>query len=104
MDSSVLVLGHHRLCLRSNRPILWIMVWDEFVAQCWYSLQSPLGADTITDNSLVFSISTGALGSVSIAEYFIRFRRLWRKNSTCRVIGARRYYVRILSSDNKRSC
>jgi hypothetical protein len=41
----------------------------------------------------VFSISTAALGTVSIIEYFVRFRRLWRKNSGCRVIGARRYYV-----------
>jgi multisubunit Na+/H+ antiporter MnhE subunit len=41
----------------------------------------------------VFSISTGALGSVSIFEYFRRFLRLWRKNSNCRVIGARRYYL-----------
>ena len=42
----------------------------------------------------VFSISTGALGTVSIVEYFIRFHRLWKKGSTCRVIGAQRFYVR----------
>ena len=29
----------------------------------------------------VFSISTGALGSVSIIEYFLRFHRLWKKGS-----------------------
>lgn len=43
---------------------------------------------------IVFSISTGALGTVSIVEYFLRFHRLWRKGSTCRVIGAQRFYVR----------
>lgn len=41
----------------------------------------------------VFSISTATLGTVSIVEYFIRFRRLWRKNSSCRVIGAQRWYL-----------
>ncbi|OBT53372.1 hypothetical protein VE04_07668 [Pseudogymnoascus sp. 24MN13] len=41
----------------------------------------------------VFSISTGAIGTVSVIEYFIRFRRLWKKGSTCRVIGARRWYL-----------
>jgi hypothetical protein len=48
---------------------------------------------TNLSHNAVFSISTGALGSVSIFEYFLRFRRLWKKGSTCRVIGARRYYV-----------
>lgn len=43
--------------------------------------------------SLVFSITTAAIGTVSVVEYFIRFRRLWRRGSTCRVIGARRWYV-----------
>ena len=41
----------------------------------------------------VFSIVTAALGGISIVEYFVRFRRLWRKGSTCRVIGARRMYL-----------
>ncbi|KAL9057611.1 MAG: hypothetical protein Q9162_002226 [Coniocarpon cinnabarinum] len=41
----------------------------------------------------VFSISTGCLGGISIFEYFLRFWRLWRKGSTCRVIGARRWYL-----------
>jgi len=44
-------------------------------------------------HNAVFSISTGALGSVSIFEYFLRFYKLWKKGSKCRVIGARRYYV-----------
>ncbi|KAK5173648.1 uncharacterized protein LTR77_002329 [Saxophila tyrrhenica] len=41
----------------------------------------------------VFSIVTAALGGISIFEYFIRFYRLWKKGSTCRVIGARRMYL-----------
>lgn len=41
----------------------------------------------------VFSISTALLGTVSIVEYFIRFHRLWKKNSGCRVIGAQRWYL-----------
>lgn len=41
----------------------------------------------------VFSIVTAALGGVSIVEYFVRFWRLWKKGSTCRVIGARRMYL-----------
>jgi hypothetical protein len=41
----------------------------------------------------VFSIVTAALGGVSIFEYFLRFWRLWKKDSTCRVIGARRSYL-----------
>jgi hypothetical protein len=55
---------------------------------------------------LVFSISTGALGTVSMAEYFLRFYRLWKHNSDCRVIGARRYYVRFprtMSHSDRRS-
>lgn len=56
----------------------------------WYGLTR----DQLSANA-VFSISTALLGTVSIVEYFIRFRRLWRKNSNCRVIGAQRYYVRI---------
>lgn len=57
----------------------------------WYGLTR----DQLSANA-VFSISTALLGTVSIVEYFIRFRRLWRKNSNCRVIGAQRYYVRSL--------
>jgi hypothetical protein len=41
----------------------------------------------------VFSIVTAALGGISILEYFVRFWRLWKKGSTCRVIGARRMYL-----------
>lgn len=54
----------------------------------WYGLTR----DQLSANA-VFSISTALLGTVSIVEYFIRFRRLWRKNSNCRVIGAKRFYA-----------
>jgi hypothetical protein len=57
----------------------------------WYGLTR----DQLSANA-VFSISTALLGTVSIVEYFIRFRRLWRKNSKCRVIGAQRHYVSML--------
>jgi hypothetical protein len=54
----------------------------------WYGLTR----DQLSANA-VFSISTALLGTVSIVEYFLRFSRLWRKNSNCRVIGAQRHYV-----------
>lgn len=49
--------------------------------------------DTDLSPNTVFSIVTAALGGVSILEYVLRFRRLWMKGSTCRVIGARRAYL-----------
>lgn len=54
----------------------------------WYGLTR----DQLSANA-VFSISTALLGTVSIVEYFIRFHRLWKKNSNCRVIGAQRWYL-----------
>jgi len=42
----------------------------------------------------VFSIVTAALGGASILEYVLRFWRLFKKGSTCRVIEGRRSYVR----------
>lgn len=41
----------------------------------------------------VFSIVTAAIGGASILEYLVRFWRLYKKTSTCRVIGARRWYL-----------
>ncbi|KAK6442364.1 hypothetical protein LTR95_001410 [Oleoguttula sp. CCFEE 5521] len=57
----------------------------------WYGLheQTPSRMSANT----VFSIVTAAIGGLSIFEYFVRFWRLWKKNSTCRVIGARRMYL-----------
>jgi hypothetical protein len=54
----------------------------------WYGLTR----DELSANA-VFSISTALLGSVSIFEYFIRFYRLWKKDSNCRVIGSERWYL-----------
>jgi hypothetical protein len=77
-----------------KKPLLifWTLIFLDCVCMpivlyftLWYA--------TSLSHNAVFSISTGALGTVSIVEYFIRFRRLWRRNSNCRVIGARRYYV-----------
>lgn len=63
----------------------------------WYGVGP--GTNTPTEEkeklsaNTVFSIVTAAIGGASIIEYFLRFWRLWRKNSTCRVIGARRWYL-----------
>ncbi|EUC39640.1 hypothetical protein COCMIDRAFT_41869 [Bipolaris oryzae ATCC 44560] len=39
----------------------------------------------------VFGIITALMGGTVILEYFQRFWRLWKKNSTCQVLGASRY-------------
>lgn len=63
----------------------------------WYGVGP--GTNTPTERkeklsaNAVFSIVTAAIGGASIIEYFLRFWRLWKKNSTCRVIGARRWYL-----------
>ncbi|KAK2049045.1 hypothetical protein LZ31DRAFT_549710 [Colletotrichum somersetense] len=63
----------------------------------WYGVGP--GTNTPTEKrqklspNAVFSIVTAALGGASIVEYFVRFWRLWRKGSTCRVIGAHRWYL-----------
>jgi hypothetical protein len=56
---------------------------------------------TSLSHNAVFSISTGALGSVSILEYFLRWWRLWNSKvgegeKNCRPIGAGKLYVRVL--------
>lgn len=72
--------------------IFWSLILIDSIAMpivlyfcLWY--------DTNLSPNTVFSIVTAALGGVSILEYVMRFRRLWRKGSTCRVIGARRAYL-----------
>lgn len=63
----------------------------------WYGVGP--GANTPTEKkevlsaNAVFSIVTAAIGGASIVEYAVRFWRLWKKTSTCRVIGARRWYL-----------
>lgn len=83
--------------LRTRKKSLAIF-WGLIIIDCICTpliLYFVLWYCTNLSHNAVFSISTGALGSVSIFEYFIRFRRLWKKGSTCRVIGAQRYYVGI---------
>ena len=72
--------------------IFWTLVFLDVVCMpivlyfcLWYL--------THLSHNAVFSISTGALGTVSIVEYFLRFHNLWKNGSTCRVIGARRWYL-----------
>ncbi|KAF2003453.1 hypothetical protein P154DRAFT_520066 [Amniculicola lignicola CBS 123094] len=81
--------------LQSRRKsIFWF--WTLIVLDC---VAMPIGLyfglwyGTSLSPNAVFSISTALLGTVSIVEYFIRFLRLWRKNSDCRVIGAQRAYL-----------
>lgn len=63
----------------------------------WYGVGP--GANTPTEKkqvlsaNAVFSIVTAAIGGASILEYIVRFWRLFKKTSTCRVIGARRWYL-----------
>ncbi|OIW23812.1 hypothetical protein CONLIGDRAFT_585313 [Coniochaeta ligniaria NRRL 30616] len=84
--------------------IFWfLIVFDSVVLPIalyfalWYGVGP--GTNTPTERkqklsaNAVFSIVTAAVGGASIVEYFVRLRRLWRKNSTCRVIGARRWYL-----------
>lgn len=81
--------------LRTRRKAI-IMFWTLIVVDCVFvpiALYFGLWYGTGLSPNAVFSISTGTLGTVSIVEYFIRFRRLWRKNSNCRVIGAKRFYL-----------
>lgn len=70
--------------------------WSLIVLDC---IGMPIGLyfglryhTNLSDNT-VFSIVTAALGGVSIVEYFLRFWRLFKHNSTCRPIGARRMYL-----------
>lgn len=67
--------------------IFWSLVIADSVFMpigLYFGLQ--YGTD-LSDNTL-FSIVTAALGGVSIIEYTLRCWRLWKKSSTCRVIGA----------------
>ncbi|KAF3022954.1 hypothetical protein E8E14_007240 [Neopestalotiopsis sp. 37M] len=59
----------------------------------WYGVGPGNPDDERLSANTVFSIVTAALGGASILEYFVRFWRLYKKNSTCRVIGAHRWYL-----------
>lgn len=63
----------------------------------WYGVGPGTNTPTEVKEKLsanaVFSIVTAAIGGASIVEYFLRFWRLFKKNSKCRVIGAHRWYL-----------
>ncbi|EMC91261.1 hypothetical protein BAUCODRAFT_54366, partial [Baudoinia panamericana UAMH 10762] len=79
-------------------PRKWsiIIFWSLILIDC---IAMPIGLyfglwyGTDLSPNTVFSIVTAALGGVSIIEYFLRLKRLLRKNSTARPIGARRWYL-----------
>lgn len=80
-----------------KKSIFWF--WTLIVLDCifmpiglYFGMWYGLTRDQLSANA-VFSISTALLGTVSIVEYFIRFHRLWKKNSNCRVLGAKRWYL-----------
>jgi hypothetical protein len=80
-----------------KKAIFWF--WTLIILDCvfmpiglYFGMWYGLTRDQLSANA-VFSISTALLGTVSIVEYFIRFLRLWKKNSSCRVIGAQRWYL-----------
>jgi len=77
---------------KKSIAIFWTFIFVDCVLLP-IALYFGLWYGTNLSHNAVFSISTGLLGTVSIVEYFIRFRRLWKKFSTCRVIGARRWYL-----------
>lgn len=51
----------------------------------WYGVGPGNPSNEKLSANTVFSIVTAALGGASILEYFVRFWRLYKKNSTCRV-------------------
>ncbi|KAF4810247.1 hypothetical protein CGCSCA5_v010777 [Colletotrichum siamense] len=84
--------------------LFWTLILFDSIAMpialyfgLWYGVGP--GTNTATEKkekltpNAVFSIVTAAVGGASIVEYFLRFWRLWRKGSTCRVIGAHRWYL-----------
>ncbi|KAB2100702.1 hypothetical protein AG0111_0g10903 [Alternaria gaisen] len=80
-----------------KKSIFWF--WTLIILDCvfmpiglYFGMWYGLTRDQLSANA-VFSISTALLGTVSIVEYFIRFHRLWKKGSSCRVIGAQRWYL-----------
>lgn len=80
-----------------KKSIAWF--WSLIIVDCvfmpiglYFGMWYGLTRDQLSANA-VFSISTALLGTVSIVEYFVRFHRLWKKGSSCRVIGAKRWYL-----------
>lgn len=83
--------------------IFWLFIIIDSVVMpiaLYYGLWYGVGPGSVTNDddevmsaNTVYSIVTAAIGGASILEYFVRFWRLFKKNSTCRVIGARRWYL-----------
>ncbi|KAK6068244.1 hypothetical protein SCUP515_09739 [Seiridium cupressi] len=80
--------------------IFWSIILFDSVAMpialyfgLWYGVGPGNPANEKLSANTVFSIVTAALGGASILEYFVRFWRLYKKNSNCRVIGAHRWYL-----------
>ncbi|ORY70896.1 uncharacterized protein BCR38DRAFT_453594 [Pseudomassariella vexata] len=59
----------------------------------WYGVGPGNPNNEKLSANTVFSIVTAAIGGASIVEYFVRFWRLYRKESTCVVLGAHRWYL-----------
>ncbi|KAK3073545.1 hypothetical protein LTR53_004779 [Teratosphaeriaceae sp. CCFEE 6253] len=80
----------------SKRKWSIVFFWGLIIVDCVFmpiGLYFGLWYGTNLTPNIVFSIVTAALGGISIFEYVLRFIRLWKKSSTCRVIGARRMYL-----------
>jgi len=84
--------------------LFWTVIVVDSVAMpiaLYFGLWYGVGPGTNTPTEIreklsanaVFSIVTAAIGGASIVEYFVRFWRLFKKNSGCRVIGAHRWYL-----------
>ncbi|KAG9555723.1 hypothetical protein KCU71_g2516, partial [Aureobasidium melanogenum] len=72
--------------------IFWFLIlFDSIVMPL--ALYFGLWYGTNLSPNTVFSIVTAALGGISIFEYVLRFWHLFKKGSTCRVIGGRRSYL-----------
>lgn len=72
--------------------IFWFLIlFDSIVMPL--ALYFGLWYGTNLSPNTVFSIVTAALGGISIFEYVSRFWRLFKKGSTCRVMGGRRAYL-----------
>lgn len=85
-------LGYDLRSRKKSIAYFWILILIDSIAMP-LGLYFGLWYGTDLSPNTVFSIVTAALGGISIFEYFIRFWRLWKKNSTCRVIGGRRAYL-----------
>lgn len=81
--------------LRARRKsifIFWFLILFDSICMP-LALYFGLWYGTSLSPNTVFSIVTAALGGISIFEYAVRFWRLFKKGSTCRVIGGRRSYL-----------